>query len=420
MLKYAQKFPALPVFLFIMLSFSLLAFTDKDRDRGHVTVRDSQFVVVLDPGHGGDKPGAHGEFSYEKNVTLAIALKVGDILKQSQPDIKVIYTRTTDLDVPLYERANIANRNKADLFISIHCNSTPYHYERTLIGHRTVKRHGKRIREPIYRTHAYHNTTMRGTGAYVLRIGRTDEKKEALKDNFDIAQTENADIYSEKNYQEHYSGFDPSNPTNMILLTYAASAYLRQSMDFANLVEQQFSSAGRPTIGVFQQGLAVLAGSAMPSVLIETDYINNPDGERYLNSTEGQTEIATLIADAIAKYKNEVRRSKYTPGAITYTGNEANNADAGNPKAVYNPETVYRIQLLVSETKYKPGDPIFKKLDSTVNVETVMAGSLKKYRYLMGNYQQEEEAGKKVEDIRQMGFRDAFVVPYQNGRRIGN
>lgn len=415
MLKCVKKTGMLAVFLPALLPFSISGFPGNDRPgrANGLGPRDSQFIVVLDAGHGGDKSGARGEYSLEKNITLAITLKVGNLLQQSYPDIKVIYTRTSDIDVPLYERAEIANHNKADLFISIHCNSTPYHYTRKLVGHRTVRHHGKRRREPVYRTYTYRNTSLRGTGAYVLRIGRTDEKKEALKDNFDIAQTENADIYTEKNYQQHYSGFDAGNPTNMILLTYAASSYLRQSMEFANTVEQEFSQAGRPTIGVFQQGLAVLAGSAMPSVLIETDYINNPEGERYLNSQTGQDQIASLIVKAIVKYKNEVRHG----GTLGAAGGMANE-ESGNATA-YSPVT-YKIQLLVSETHYKPSAHIFRQLDSAVTVEPVTGSGTKTYRYMMGSYKTEDEADRQVNDIRLMGFRDAYAVPYQEGKRLGD
>jgi N-acetylmuramoyl-L-alanine amidase len=282
------------------------------------------FTVCIDPGHGGHDFGARGNFSFEKNITLAVGLKLGRLLDQTQPDVRVIYTRTDDVFIPLYERADIANRAKADLFISIHCNSSRDRIVKTLIGHRTVTRHGKKKRVPVYRVRRYHETSANGVETYVLRLGRLDEKTRSIE-NYeqtegdstiiidsaqDVEQAENASIYQEKNYQAHYNGYDPGNPASFVLLALTSSAYQQQSIEFANMVQQSFLSSGRPSRDVKQLGLAVLGGSAMPSVLIETGFINNADEERYLNSVAGQDQIAASIAAAISKYKIQVHNWK--------------------------------------------------------------------------------------------------------------
>ncbi len=292
------------------------------------------FTVCIDPGHGGHDYGAHGNFSFEKNITLEVAMKLGRLLEQTQPDVRVIFTRTEDVFIPLYERADIANRAKADLFISIHCNSSRDRIVKRLIGHRTVTRHGKKRRVPVYRIHRYHETDANGVETYVLRLGRLDEKTQAIENSEqtegdstiiidsaqDVAQAENASIYQEKNYQEHYNGYDPSNPASFVLLALTSSAYQQQSIEFANMVQQSFESSGRPSRDVKQLGLAVLGGSAMPSVLIETGFINNPGEEKYLNSEDGQNQIANCIASAIARYKQQVHTWKNGVNADTTAG----------------------------------------------------------------------------------------------------
>lgn len=313
-------------FSWMLISFPFLAFHSPDTPSPvlHSPVSKDQFVVCIDAGHGGHDFGAKGEFSYEKNVTLAIAMKLGRLLEQTQPDVKVIYTRTEDVFIPLYERAEIANHAKADLFISIHCNSSRDRIVKKLIGHKTVTRHGKKKRVPVYQVHRYHETTAQGVETYVLRIGRLDEKTRSIEDyeqtegdstiiidsSEDVEQAENASIFQEKNYKEHYNGYDPNNPASFVMLALTSSAYQQQSIEFANMVQQSFLSSGRPSRDVKQLGLAVLGGSAMPSVLIETGFINNPDEEQYLNSDLGQNQIAACIAAAISRYKTQVHEWK--------------------------------------------------------------------------------------------------------------
>jgi len=224
-------------------------------------------TVVIDAGHGGKDPGAHGEFSKEKNVALAIALKLRDAIRDEIPSLNVIMTRTTDKFVELQERAAIANRNKANLFISIHCNSSP---ERT----------GSR----------------KGTLLLVYGFHRKGEQLEALR--------ENASIYQEKDYNKKYEGYKGNDPAYFIMLNMYMKTYRDQSIKFGKLVNEQFvDHDNRRSEGVHEQGLLVLAHSALPSVLVETGFINNPSEEKYLNSEEGQEEIARSIMRALKKYR---------------------------------------------------------------------------------------------------------------------
>jgi len=229
-------------------------------------------TVVIDAGHGGKDPGAHGAFAKEKNVALAIALKLRDAINAEMPSIKVIMTRTTDKFVELQERSNIANRANANLFISIHCNSSP-------------ERVGSR------------------KGALILVYGyhRKEEQMEALR--------ENASIYQEKDYAKKYEGYKGNDPAYFILLNLTMQKYREQSIRFGRLVNAQITEHdGRRSDGVHEQGVLVLAHSAMPNVLVETGFINNPTEEKYLDSDEGQSEIAQSILRALKKYKKDFER----------------------------------------------------------------------------------------------------------------
>ena len=215
-------------------------------------------TVVIDPGHGGKDPGAIGKISYEKDLCLSIALLLGGYIEENIKDVKVIYTRKTDVFIPLHKRAEIANSNNADLFISIHVNST--------VGH-----------------------TAYGTSTYVMGLHKSD-------DNLEVAKTENSVIYDEKDYKNKYSGFDPDSPETYIILNLYQNANLEKSLDLAQKIQYQFKNrAGRRSKGVKQAGLLVLWQTTMPSVLIETGFISNLTEEQYLNTTYGQEIIASAI-----------------------------------------------------------------------------------------------------------------------------
>lgn len=227
-------------------------------------------TIVIDAGHGGRKPGASGAISTEKDVALKIAMKLGAEIKTQLPHIHVIYTRTKDVDVDLYKRAEIANDAKADLFISIHCNSMP---------------------------RGNHFTD--GVETLVAGSHRLKEQDAAIR--------ENADIKLEKNYKENYSGYDPSDPASFIMLSLLKNTFRDKSIGFAKLIQNNYSGKYRRTDrGVKEQGVLVLQRCGMPAVLTEVGFISNPTEEKYINSDKGQEEIVTCIVDAIKQYRKNI------------------------------------------------------------------------------------------------------------------
>ncbi|HEY4324560.1 MAG TPA: N-acetylmuramoyl-L-alanine amidase [Mucilaginibacter sp.] len=231
-------------------------------------------TIVIDAGHGGKDPGAHGAYSSEKNVALAIAKKVQQLLLKEIGDVNVVMTRSTDKFIELNRRSEIANEKNANLFVSIHCNSSP---EGT--SERAHKEKGVMLL-----VYGYH---------------RKEEQMEALR--------ENASIYIEKDYKKNYGGYSENDPTALIVLNTYMQKYRRQSILFGELLNKEFVNYdGRKSLGVKEQGVLVLAHSAMPAVLVETGYINNPTEEKYLNSASGQNAIAASIVRAIKKYRRDI------------------------------------------------------------------------------------------------------------------
>lgn len=225
------------------------------------------FTVVIDAGHGGKDPGAIGKVAKEKNINLNVALALGKKIQDAYPDVKVIYTRSTDVFVELYERANIANRAKADLFISIHTNASA-----SRIG-------------------------PQGTETYTLGMHRA-------VDNLAVAKRENSVIVLEKNYEERYEGFDPRSSESYIIFEFMQDKNMEKSVDLAKKIQNQFRShSGRVDRGVHQAGFLVLRATSMPSVLIELGYINNPNEEAFLNSSAGVQSMAQSIFNAFKDYK---------------------------------------------------------------------------------------------------------------------
>ncbi|MEQ8362728.1 MAG: N-acetylmuramoyl-L-alanine amidase [Cyclobacteriaceae bacterium] len=233
-------------------------------------------VVVIDAGHGGHDSGTLGSSSKEKDVVLKIALKLGAHIKENIQGVKVIYTRETDKFIDLSERANIANRNHADVFISIHANSLP-------------------TKTPDARKQSIY-----GTETYVMGLHKTDE-------NFEVSKRENSVILLEENYKEKYEGFDPDSPESYILFSLTQSANQESSLLLASKVEDQFGQrAGRKSRGVKQAGFVVLYKTSMPSILIETGFLSNTKEERELNSDKVQDYIASGIYRAFKEYKNQI------------------------------------------------------------------------------------------------------------------
>jgi N-acetylmuramoyl-L-alanine amidase len=264
--KYRVKMNFRVIFIIPILILSLLlaSFTT-----AWDTPRNSdKFIVVLDAGHGGHDPGNLGNGYLEKNIALNIVLKVGAILEK-QPDIQVIYTRKEDKFVDLFVRGEIANKAKADLFVSVHCDS--------------------------------HTSDAHGAGTFVLGL-------HANKQNFEIAKKENSVIYLEDNYEVRYADYDINSPESVIGLTIMQEEFLDQSIALATDIQDNLAGRlKRNDRKVKQAGFIVLHQTFMPSVLIETGFLTNKDEGAYLNSQKGQSEIGTAIAEAILKYKNSVQ-----------------------------------------------------------------------------------------------------------------
>jgi len=252
-------------------------------------------TIVIDAGHGGKDGSTRGIFSTEKDVALKTALHLGEAIKEQMKDVKVIYTRSTDEFIPLYERIAIANNAKADLFISIHCNDMPVHRSTVVTGYKKIK--GKRV--PITETVYRKSTSTRGVETFVSGMGRMNEQDEVIK-------RENAAIFLEDNYKENYEGFDPNNPENYIILSLMKNTFRTQSLKLAKLVQDQYINVGRVDRGVQEKSLAVLARAGMPAILTEIGFISNPEEENYMNSEAGQHEITACLLKAIQNYRKGI------------------------------------------------------------------------------------------------------------------
>lgn len=353
-------------------------------------------TVVIDPGHGGRDPGAVGRISRESDIVLAIGLKLGEYIKENFDDVKVIYTRTTDVFVPLHERARIANDNKADLFISIHCNAS-------------------------------RSGTAYGTETFVMGLHRSEE-------NLEVAREENAAILFEDNYMEIYDGYDPNSPEANIIFTLFQNAYLEQSLTMASFVQEQFRNrARRKDRGVKQAGFLVLYRVTMPAVLVEAGFVSNPAEEKYLASETGQTHIASAIFRAFRDYKNaqdnmaqrrlQARGStalNSTPPAtpqsvpVLSTNPTPNEAGRHNP-ATQNVEPVisFRVQFVSTSRELPPNAPEFRGLQG---VGYYFHEGL--FKYTLGNERTLEDAAKIQKQLQDKGFGDAFVVAFKNNERI--
>lgn len=247
-------------------------------------------TIVIDAGHGGTDGATRGVFSKEKDIALQVALKLGKAIEENLKDVKVVYTRTTDVFIPLYERIGMANRIKADLFISIHCNSMPI--KKIINGYRKDSR-GRKV--PIYKT--VQSTSTKGTETFVSGFGRLDEQ--------DVVMRENESILLEKDYKENYEGYDPKDPESIILLSLMKNAFREQSIKLASFIQDEYSQNGRIDRGVKEQSLAVLARAGMPAVLTEIGFVSNPEEEEYMNSESGQAEIVNNLLKAIQTYKKQ-------------------------------------------------------------------------------------------------------------------
>jgi len=311
--------------VFLAAAFTISFFSFKGDDIS-TTPRKQKVVktIVIDPGHGGSDAGAKGQYSYEKDICLDVSLKLGKMIEKEFPDIKLLFTRTTDTYPALHARADYANNNKGDLFLCIHVNSAPAQRKSELTGYKTVtyytgkgKNRKKKTKQvPQYR---YYNlpSKAKGTETYIWGAHKSEEKELAVR--------ENAPMLAEENFEQNYGGIDPNSPEFIALSLLKTKQYFKRSATLAGYVQDEFVKVGRVDRDVKQRGVGiwVLQATAMPSVLIETGFISNPEEEKYLNSQEGQNELSECIIRALRKYiswleekqgddKKEVKDDKIT------------------------------------------------------------------------------------------------------------
>ena len=405
------------VFLLLICCFAVTSFAAK-----------RPFVLVIDAGHGGKDAGAPGKYSYEKNINLKVALAFGRYVEKNCPDVKVIYTRKTDIFIPLHERAAIANRNKADVFISIHTNSIA-------------------SKKPIS-----------GLETYTMGMRRSDEKLSA-------AMRENDVILIEDNYQQHYSGFDPRLPESYIMFEVLNDKNMLESVELAKGIQKNVCRiANRPNKGVKQDAFLVLRETSMPACLIELGYITTPSEEAYLNSSSNQEAMGRGIYQAFVEYKarathqpvpvkveepevpeqkvkdetpakQEVQEASVVPETSEATVKQEAPVKQESPvkqeqpvqkdvpvkqeqpakvdtvKTITDAAPIFKVQFMASNTKMKAGDARFKGLEG---VESYQEGGL--WKYTVGATESYAEIRKLRLQVVKV-FPQAFIVAFKNGEK---
>ncbi|NQZ69662.1 MAG: N-acetylmuramoyl-L-alanine amidase, partial [Lentisphaeria bacterium] len=345
-------------FLFI---FSLTVHAEEDNAIGGLR------CVVIDPGHGGKDPGCHGATSKEKDVTLAIGLKLGEFIEEKYSEINVIYTRKTDIFIELDERAQIANRNQADLFICIHANAGP--------------------------SAAY------GVETYVLGLHRTDSQRK-------IAERENSAIEFEDDGGEKY---EVLSADAIIARQLQLSVFLDHSIMFASKLQEQFVEIGRHDRGVRQAGFLVLYKTTMPSVLIETGFLSNKEEEKFLADPDNQTQMAQSMFAAFEEYKEYYDAADQS----VYSGNAYNMDRFGvREDEIDQNEIIYRVQIETSSTEISTDDAQFK------NMPVWMYENNGLFKYTVGAFKDAGSANDLKKEMRADGYAHAFVVTFKGGKRV--
>lgn len=371
------------------------------------------FVIVIDAGHGGHDPGAIGKISKEKNINLKVALKLGTLIRQNCDDVKVIYTRSSDVFIPLDRRAEIANNAKADLFISIHTNALAK------------------------------NKTAQGTSTWTLGLAKSDA-------NLEVAKRENAVILYESDYKTRYAGFNPNSAESYIIFEFMQDKYMEQSVHLGSLVQKQFRhTCRRVDRGVHQAGFLVLKASAMPSILIELGFISTPEEERYLNTEEGANTLAQGIYRAFLTYKREheirltgasrtivptddselsiqpenisdataqQKKQEETQDSSVRQNQRIAQAKITRPtvveSATIDNEITFKIQILTSSAPLVKND---RRLKGLKNVEYYKEGGILKYTYGASTDYNEVLRTKR----RLTGqFKDAFIIAFRGGEKM--
>ncbi len=347
-----------------------------------------RFTLVIDAGHGGHDAGALGAKSKEKNINLNVALAFGRYVERNMPDVRVIYTRTTDVFIPLHERANIANKANADLFISVHTNALPA---------------GK---------------IARGFETYSLGMHRA-------KDNLDVAMRENSVISMEKGYQQTYQGFDPKSSESYIIFEFIQGKNMERSVEIARSIQNSVcQNANRPDKGVHQAGFLVLRETSMPSCLIELGFITTPDEENLLNDESRIDDIAKAIYEGFAKYKNKYDKRVTIP--YRSQASEGNDIPSivpdsykrtvapvkkQTPASVKSDAPIFKVQILVSSRVLRKGDAHFKGEE---NYDSYQESGMVKYTIgASANYNEIYQLRKSLLDK----FPEAFIIAFKNGKK---
>ena len=363
--------------LFFLILFAFVSFLTYGQS--------SVFRVALDAGHGAHDFGANYSGRVEKNINLALVLKVGKILEKN-PKIDVIYTRKTDVFIGLEERANIANRADATIFVSIHCNANK-------------------------------NTAAFGTETYVMGMSK-------VASNLEAAKKENSVITLEKDYKEKYEGFDPNSPETMLGMTLMQEEYLEYSISLASKIEDRFADLGKEIRhgGVKQAPFMVLHKAYMPRVLVETGFISNPTEGNLLNSEEGQNDIAQAIADAIVSYKREYFNADTSDDVRERTIKKIIEKPAKDTSSVIEKKpvvnkdssvSIFKVQLSASVKKVELISSNFKGLKNIT-----MASDGKYYKYMYGEVSNYEEAKKLLQEAKSKGYDSAYLIAFKNGEMI--
>ncbi len=372
------------ILTFILILFSLIGYSQSNT-----------FKVTLDAGHGAHDFGAVYDGRIEKNIALAVVLKVGKIL-EATPQIAVNYTRKTDVFIDLIERANIANRFNANIFVSIHCN-------------------------------ANRNTAADGTETYVMGLSK-------VASNLEAAKKENSVITLEKDYKQKYEGFDPNSPETMIGMTLMQEEYLDNSISLASRVQDAFSDLGKKSRGegVKQAPFMVLHKAYMPRVLIEMGFISNTAEGNVLNSEEGQNEIARAIAKAIISYKKEYygngeveileerpsqkineKPIKDTAIPVQPRSTSQSGESISSKKDIDNSKAVFKVQLSASSKRM---DLIPRNFNGLKNISVTYENRL--YKYMYGETADYNEAKEQLKEAKEKGYNSAFLIAFKNGEKI--
>jgi N-acetylmuramoyl-L-alanine amidase len=369
-----QQIKRISSYILICLIIYFTCLADLFAQQNHSALK-KDWIVVIDPGHGGLDPGALGSSIKEKEVVLGIALKLGSLIEKNFDDVKVIYTRDKDIFIPLDQRAEIANKNHADLFISIHANW-------------------------------FQKKTSYGTETFVMGPHKNDA-------NFEVAKLENSVITLEEDYSTKYEGFDPKSLDSYIIFTLLQTTYQDQSLYLAKLIQDEFrEKAKRFDRGVKQAGFWVLWKTTMPSILVETGFLSNEQEEKYLKSEEGQTYLASAIFRAFREYKESIERSSNFESIDKSEIDLKNSIESPEKINFDNSELYFKVQVFSSRKPITADADYFKNF---TDVEEFKSG--KWFKYAVGKENSYKNIISLCSEVKKI-YPDAFVIAIKNGEII--